>query len=270
MKRFLSFLFVVFLAAGYACAQDPAAIPDDSFYEQTQRQRFPVFGMFKETYFVTGIPANTSSIDKHNADVRFQVSLALRVARIDNVDILGTYTETGVWHVYDTSSPLVENAFNPGLCVYWYVNPKLDMMFGGDHMSNGYINERSRSVNKAFVGAIYSPDEHLSLGGKVWYGYYEHIPGLTHYFIRRGYMAAWATYKAFGNRLNFTALVNPSNKFKNYNLEFNLSYRLSDKGNLPACRFRPVPQRLLRNSAEFQQVRVSLQGRVLSGAQAWI
>lgn len=235
MKRFLSFLFVVFLAAGYACAQDPAAIPDDSFYEQTQRQRFPVFGMFKETYFITGIPANTSSIDKHNADVRFQVSLALRVARIDNVDILGTYTETGVWHVYDTSSPLVENAFNPGLCVYWYVNPKLDMMFGGDHMSNGYINERSRSVNKAFVGAIYSPDEHLSLGGKVWYGYYEHIPGLTHYFIRRGYMAAWATYKAFGNRLNFTALVNPSNKFKNYNLEFNLSYRLSDKGTfLPA------------------------------------
>ena len=235
MKRFLSFLFVVFLTAGYACAQDPAAIPDDSFYEQTQRQRFPVFGMFKETYFVTGIPANTSSIDKHNADVRFQVSLALRVARIDNVDILGTYTETGVWHVYDTSSPLVENAFNPGLCVYWYVNPKLDMMFGGDHMSNGYINERSRSVNKAFVGAIYSPDEHLSLGGKVWYGYYEHIPGLTHYFIRRGYMAAWATYKAFGNRLNFTALVNPSNKFKNYNLEFNLSYRLSDKGTfLPA------------------------------------
>ena len=115
MKRLLSFLFVVFLAAGYACAQDPAAIPDDSFYEQTQRQRFPVFGMFKETYFVTGIPANTSSIDKHNADVRFQVSLALRVARIDNVDILGTYTETGVWHVYDTSSPLVENAFVHGV-----------------------------------------------------------------------------------------------------------------------------------------------------------
>ena len=208
MKRFLSFLFVVFLAAGYACAQDPAAIPDDSFYEQTQRQRFPVFGMFKETYFVTGIPANTSSIDKHNADVRFQVSLALRVARIDNVDILGTYTETGVWHVYDTSSPLVENAFNPGLCVYWYVNPKLDMMFGLGH-----------------IQGIWQPSE-LYGPGKSFQQVQELQPGVQPFL------------------------------------------QAQRQGNLPACRFRPVQERLLRNSAEFQQVRVSLQGRVLSGAQA--
>ena len=204
MKNILTTLIAAFLICTHTYAQqvEEAAIPDDSYYEQESRQRFPVLGQFKEPYFITGIPT-TSSVNKHNADVRFQVSLALRVARIDNVDILGTYTETGVWNVYDTSSPLVENAFNPGFCIYWYVNPKLDMMFGGDHMSNGYVNERSRSVNTAYVGAVYSPYRNLSLGGKAWYGYYEHIPGLTH--------------------------------FKNYNLEFNLSYRLSNKGTfLPA------------------------------------
>lgn len=236
MKNILTTLIAAFLICTHTYAQqvEEAAIPDDSYYEQESRQRFPVLGQFKETYFITGIPT-TSSVNKHNADVRFQVSLALRVARIDNVDILGTYTETGVWNVYDTSSPLVENAFNPGFCIYWYVNPKLDMMFGGDHMSNGYVNERSRSVNTAYVGAVYSPYRNLSLGGKAWYGYYEHIPGLTHYFIRRGYFQVWATFKALDNRLNFTALVNPTNTFKNYNLEFNLSYRLSNKGTfLPA------------------------------------
>lgn len=207
-----------------------AGIPDDSFYENTQRQRFPVFGQFRETYFVTGIPTDGSDVNKHNADVRFQVSLALRIARIDNVDILGYYTETGVWNVYDKSSPLVENAFNPGLCAYWYVNPHLDLLFGISHQSNGYVNERSRSVNTAFAEALYSPEKHLTLGGKLWYGYYEHIPGLPHFFKRRGFCDLWATYKAFENRLNITALVNPSNKFKNYNLELNLSYRLSNKG----------------------------------------
>ena len=231
MKRLLVLLCMVY-AASNVLAQNTemAAIPDDSFYEQTQKQRFPVFGFFKETYFITGIPTNTSAVDKHNADIRFQVSLALRIARAGNVDILGTYTENGVWNVYDTSSPLVENAFNPGLCVYWFSDPKWDFMFGISHQSNGYINNDSRSINTAYAGAIYSPVEQLKLGGKVWYGYYEHIPGLPHYFKRRGFGEIWATYRALNNRLNITAAVNPSNRFKNFNLEFNLSYRLSEKG----------------------------------------
>ncbi len=223
-------------AALFFCPQvlaqnvEEAAIPDESFYEQTQRQRFPVFGQFRETYFITGIPANTTNVDKHNADVRFQVSLALRLARFGNVDLLGNYTETGVWNVYDKSSPLVENAFSPGLCAYWYVNPKLDLLMGISHKSNGYINERSRSINTAYVEAIYSPVKELMVGGKAWYGYYEHVPGLPHFFKKRGFFQVWATAKALDNRLNFTALVNPSNSFKNCNLEFNLSYRLSEKG----------------------------------------
>ena len=222
---------MIFTAASlFAQNEEIAAIPDDSFYEQTQKQRFPVIGLFKETYFITGIPTNTSSVDKHNADIRFQVSLALRIARAGNVDILGTYTETGVWNVYDTSSPLVENAFNPGLCVYWFADPQWDFMFGISHQSNGYINNDSRSVNTAYASAIYSPVEQLKLGARLWYGYYEHIPGLPHYFKRRGFGEVWATYRAMDNRLNITAAVNPSNTFKNYNLEFNLSYRLSQKG----------------------------------------
>lgn len=231
MKRLLILLFMVSAASGlYGQNSELAAIPDDSYYEQTQKQRFPVFGFFKETYFITGIPTNTTSVDKHNADIRFQVSLALRIARAGNVDILGTYTENGVWNVYDTSSPLVENAFNPGLCAYWFADPQWDLMFGISHQSNGYINNDSRSVNTAYAGAIYSPVDQLKLGAKVWYGYYEHIPGLPHFFKRRGFGEVWATYRALDNRLNITALVNPSNTFKNYNLEFNLSYRLSDKG----------------------------------------
>lgn len=238
--RKLVFTSVLLFVTGFSCFAEGvlekedtlkvAAIPDDSYYEQTQKQRFPVFGQFKETYFITGIPTNTTSVDKHNADIRFQVSLALRLARTENVDILGTYTENGVWNVYDKSNPLVENAFSPGLCVYWFADPQWDFMFGISHQSNGYVNEKSRSVNTAYATAIYSPVKEFQIGGKVWYGYYEHIPGLPHYFKRRGFGEVWATYKAFDNRLNITALVNPSNTFKNYNLECNLSYRLSDKG----------------------------------------
>ena len=236
MKKLLLLILAAFsVRLGFAQEPVAAGTPEEPFYDQAERQKFPVFGQFKETYFITGIPANTTSVDKHNADIRFQVSLALRVARIENVDILGTYTENGVWNVYDTSSPLVENAFNPGLCAYWYVNPKLDMLFGISHQSNGKVLGDSRSVNTAYVEAIYSPEKHLMLGGKAWYGYYEHIPGLPHFFKRRGFLEVWATAKALDNRLNFTALVNPSNTFKNYNLEFNLSYRLSNKGSfLPA------------------------------------
>ena len=242
MRRFglivtiLTLLVSSFSAAASILSDTLEAVleSDDNFYTETQRQKFPVFGMFRQTYFVTGIPTNMRA-NKHNTDVRFQLSIAVRLARKDNVDILGTYTERAVWHLYDKSSPIVENVFNPGICVYWYNNPKCDFMFGLSHESNGYAYSESRSANTIYAGALYTVSQSLTLGTKVWIGYCEKLKTMPSWFKKRGYMEFWTTYKALDNRVRLTALVNPSNYFKNYNVECSASYRLSAKGTfLPA------------------------------------
>ena len=204
--------------------------PDDSYYLSNKRERFPVFGIYKENYIVTG--ASTSehrSFSKYTTDVRFQTSWALRISQLKKVDLLATYTQQGIWLAYQKSSPMKENVFNPSFVVYWYLNPKTDILFGIEHRSNGDIGVGSRSENLIYSSVIYSPVENWTFGTSAWLGYYQKVRGFQ-WFRYYGYCKAWAIYRTDDKRLSFSLLVNPSHLFRNYNIEFNSYYRLSDSG----------------------------------------
>ena len=225
MKRI--FILLILAAATFSVA---AAQQDEPYYDSPQKEKLPLFGLFRETYAATGF-SPMHDLNKHTADVRIQLSLALRLWRMsDDVDLLGTYTQKCIWNAYDVSSPLLETSYNPGVAIAWYLNPKVDMIFEFGHESNGKINNDSRSINLFSAQAIYTPQKNLQFGGKVWYGWCERTDGQKKFMRYRGVMQGWATVRTSDNRLSFTASVNPSHWFRNYNWEFSAYYRLSNKG----------------------------------------
>lgn len=222
---------------------------NDSFFESTAKQKFPAFGMFKENYIAGGWTIKDET-DKHHFNVRYQTSWQFRLGRFENIDILASYTQTGIWMPFDKSSPMIETAFNPALIGYWYYSREWDFYAGIEHRSNGGKGNTSRSENTAHIGAIYSPSEHWQFGGKIWYGYTQRVRGYD-WWRYRGVCSAWATYRSLDNRFSITALVNPSHHFCNYNWEITSYYRLTSKGTFLLSLFAQYRQGYMETMVNF-------------------
>ena len=223
----------------------------DEYYQTTQKQKFPAFGMFKENYVAGGQSFKTAQ-GNHHFSVRYQTSWEVRLWRWEKVDLLATYTQSGIWMPFDKSSPIIETAFNPALVAYWYFSPEWDFYAGVQHRSNGEKGTFSRSENLAYIAAIYSLGEHWRFGGKLWAGYNQRVRGYD-WWRYRGYCSAWATYKSLDNRFSITALVNPSHTFRNYNLEISSYYRIFDNGSFLLSIFAQYRQGYMETMAYFSK-----------------
>jgi len=134
----------------------------------------PSFGVFKDTYFTTGIPLNTS-IDRNTADALFQISIRQRLTKsrlpFDTFLYL-TYTQKSFWDVYADSAPFRDNNYNPALGIGKYIIH--DNKFKGtaflqiEHESNGKGGEESRSWNMISFSTKYFFNLQLTLGLEVW------------------------------------------------------------------------------------------------------
>lgn len=223
MRRFATILF--FLVISLSASAKSA----DSLVVKSKSQ-YPILGLWKHSYFTTGVATN-QPISKYSSDVKFQLSFALRLWHPkSNVDILATYSQRSIWDIYQKSCPFRETAYNPGIWVAWQPHEKLRLLFGIEHESNGLSGEISRSFNYATVASLYEPLDNWRFGARVWYGYFFHDRTIyQRYFRYRGIMQVWGTFHTKNERLQVTALVNPTITFAKYNIQLEASWRLAKR-----------------------------------------
>lgn len=134
----------------------------------------PYFGLYKDNYFTVGT-APFRKPTAMNSDVKFQISLAIRltdtVLPCDSFVFL-MYTQKTLWNVFQNSMPMRDLNFNPG--IGWskpffskdrYVG-KLTLLV--EHESNGRDGDESRSWNRISIYGSTIIDEWLMVHAKFW------------------------------------------------------------------------------------------------------
>lgn len=134
----------------------------------------PYFGLYKDNYFTVGT-APFRKPTAMNSDVKFQISLAIRLTDTvlpwDSFVFL-MYTQKTLWNVFQNSMPMRDLNFNPG--IGWskpffskdrYVG-KLTLLV--EHESNGRDGDESRSWNRISIYGSTIIDEWLMVHAKFW------------------------------------------------------------------------------------------------------
>lgn len=137
----------------------------------------PVFGIYQDNYFITGIPIN-EAVTQHTADAKYQISFRHRVTKTVlplNTALFLTYTQRSFWNVYEESLPFKDSNFNPGLAFSRHLITKGKLWgianIGLEHESNGRDSIYSRSWNYLMGNVTYYLNGSISLTGKVWMGF---------------------------------------------------------------------------------------------------
>lgn len=199
-----------------------------------QYNRLPNFGMYKDTYFITGVPIN-KQINNQTADAKFQISIRQRLFNKimpSDIQFLLIYTQKSFWHVYQESSPFTDNNYNPGLLFIkpYTQNSQLKgfVSISFEHESNGKDDEDNRSWNFFTLSGNYFFNDHLSVQGKLWYGWLG--DDNTDLFDYRGCGLIAFNYTIPNDRIGVSFVINPIKDFSiNTQLEF--SFKLSKASN---------------------------------------
>lgn len=200
---------------------DYLQVEQDIVLEQFNKQ--PNFGMYRDNYFITGIPTN-KKITNHTADAKFQISIRQRLLKgvlPFNSFLMLSYTQKSFWNIYEESAPFGDNNYNPGLML---VNPivrdnKLWGIgtFGFEHESNGRDSLDSRSWNYFTLSGVYFYNVCFSIQAKIWYGW---IDGENRdLFEYKGYGLLALNYKSLDDKFGASIVVNPCKKAINTQLE---------------------------------------------------
>jgi phospholipase A1 len=209
-------------------------VDEDALLKEIDRQ--PSFGLYKENYFITGIPLDRK-ISKHSADAKFQISIRQRLSKTVlpyNTLLMLTYTQKSFWDIYAKSSPFADNNYNPGLALtkpLIYKNRLRGVaIVAVEHESNGQGDSLlSRSWNYLTVTGGYFLNPYISLQAKVWAGWSDGENKDLHKY--RGYGLIAVNYCDLKDRFLASATINPRNKFGRFNTQLELSLKLSRKSN---------------------------------------
>ena len=240
MRKFLAIVFMIFCFAVSAKQNDSIAINKklSTLYSQlsTPKSQYPILGLWKGNYMATGFATN-KPVSQYTSDVKFQLSIALRLWSIKGkVDLFATYSQRSIWDIYQESCPFRETAYNPGFWVAWQTNDKVRLLFAIEHESNGLGGTTSRSFNYATVASLYEPFDQWRFGARAWYGYYDR-ENISHYFRYRGVMQLWGTFHTRDDRFSVTALVNPTVTFTKFNTQVEASWRIAKRDDWLPCLF---------------------------------
>ncbi|MDE6300306.1 MAG: phospholipase A [Muribaculaceae bacterium] len=241
MLRRLFFLFamILWLTPSEAHAQiisgDYGRFNPDSIRRDFRDQ--PYFGLYKDNYFIFGPPIGHKA-NKHNTNVKFQISIA---ARLTNATLpWGTYlylfySQKCFWNVLENSLPMTDLNFNPGIGITKplfvknrYIG-KVSLIL--EHESNGRDSIWSRSWNKvSFAGNIII-DPNLSVSGKIWIPIIDggNNKDILHYCgVYQVGMQVLSNNKKFCGSVT---LVKRAGNFFNYNTILELAYRFNRNTN---------------------------------------
>lgn len=130
MRRLAAVLLAVALSPAFARAQEPR------------------LSIFKENYFISGMPLNTRP-EYDTSDLSYQISVRFNIlqdVRRSGWDVFWGYTQLSIWDVYKPSNPFRENTYMNGL---YASNDRI--LTGYEHRSNGRDGHDSRSLDYAFL-----------------------------------------------------------------------------------------------------------------------
>ena len=196
----------------------------------------PAFGVYKDTYFTTGIPLDRT-ITNNTADVLFQISIRHRITRSRlpfNSFLYLTYTQKSFWNLYAESSPFRDTNYNPSIGVGKYIIHKNKLkgaaFFQLEHESNGRDGEESRSWNMISLSTKFFFNMQLSLGAKVWLPIVdgENNSDLTDY---KGYGSLSINYITKRKKWWLAADITPRKGFGNANTLLTAGYKVSRNAN---------------------------------------
>ena len=207
---------------------------DENFLDLLDNQ--PSFAMYKDNYFITGIPLN-KEINHHTADAKFQLSIRQRLTKtvlpLHSLLIL-TYTQKSFWNIYDKSSPFTDNNYNPGLAIAKSIIFKNKLQGIGiiafEHESNGKSDSlESRGWNYFMLTGTYFYNLNFTIQAKTWAGWPSKYN--KDIFDYKGYGLIAINYRDINNKIWITATINPRNKFKSFNTQLELNFKLNSKAN---------------------------------------
>jgi len=198
--------------------------------------RQPSFAMYKDNYFITGIPTN-QKISKYTADAKFQLSIRQRLTKSVlpfNSLLMLTYTQKSFWNIYQKSSPFADNNYNPGLALAKPVilHNKLEGIgiLAFEHESNGIGDSlESRSWNYFVLTGTYFYNLYFTFQAKIWAGWADSEN--ADLFNYRGYGLIAINYRSLSDRIWITAIINPRKSFEGINTQLELSLKLTPKAN---------------------------------------
>lgn len=198
--------------------------------------RQPSFAMYKDNYFITGIPTN-QEITKYTADAKFQLSFRQRLSKSVlpfNSLLMLTYTQKSFWDIYQKSSPFTDNNYNPGLALAKpiIVHNKLEGIgiLAFEHESNGIGDSlESRSWNYFVFTGTYFYNLYFTFQAKIWAGWADSEN--ADLFNYRGYGLIAINYRSLNDRIWITAIINPRKRFEGINTQLELSLKLTPKAN---------------------------------------
>ena len=198
--------------------------------------KFPAFAVYRDTYFVTGVPLNRE-ITNTSADATFQISFRQRLTKSVlpfNTFLYLTYTQKSFWDIYAESSPFRDTNYNPGLGLGKSIiyNGKL---VGGafvqfKHESNGRDGDDSRSWNYLSLSGKYYLNPRFNVAGEFWIPYIDskNNKNLLDY---RGIGYLSVNYISNKHKWWLSAEINPRKGWGNVNTVASAGYRISEKLN---------------------------------------
>lgn len=195
----------------------------------------PAFGIYKDNYFVTGIPTNHPA-SPHTADAKFQVSIHQRLTKTVlpfNTFLMFVYTQKSFWDIYEKSSPFDDLNYNPGLLLGKPIiaGNKLRGMvsLSIEHESNGKDSTDSRSWNYFVINGSYRFGARFSMQLKSWPGWAgSDNPDIYKY---RGYGSLAIHYRNLRDWFQASVVINPRDGFRSYNTQIEANFKVNPGSN---------------------------------------
>lgn len=195
----------------------------------------PAFGVYRDNYFVTGIPINKKVTDI-TADAAFQISIKHRITMQTlpfNTFAYLTYSQKSFWDIYAESSPFRDSNYNPGLGLgkYLFRDNKLAGAASVQvmHESNGRDSIDSRSWNYLILSMKYYFSPNLSITGEFWPPFTEFGTNSKDLIDYKGYGCLTANYVTNNQRWWLSADLLPRKGFGNINTTFTAAFRVSSQ-----------------------------------------
>lgn len=172
------FFLIFILLAGILTANAQIIGGPDHVEEITDSLRRsyngPFFGLYKDNYFTVGTAIGEKP-SKLNSDVKFQISLAIRLTNSSlpwGTYLYLFYTQKTFWNVFQNSMPMRDLNFNPGIGLTKpffskdrYIG-KLSLIV--EHESNGRDGDDSRSWNRISLSGSAIINQWLMVHAKYW------------------------------------------------------------------------------------------------------
>ena len=196
----------------------------------------PSFTIYKDNYFITGIPLNTPAT-KDNSDAKFQIRFKQRLTNAVlpfNTFLYLSYTQKSFWDIYRKSSPFAETNYNPALGIskfFFYREKLVGVSVAFEHESNGKDSIYSRSWNRLSLNWAIEVSKRSRLYVNFWipFQYEGDNPDLLNYV---GRLEAAYQWKTPNQRLVVDVTARKGNKLDwRGSLQTQLSYRLNKNEN---------------------------------------